>query len=228
MAARPLRRPRRGAGGRPPRAGGHHPERHRQGVPLARHVHLPARAQPPADRRHGRLDREERPQVEPHQRVPVPPARGGGHTGAGAGLRARHRRGRARRRARLRSGRARGLPGGRRAHLVLRRCRHPLRRRDVQDAGLHPDVGPHLRRALRRHGSEAPALPLRRAGQLPGSHRGPAREQCPAHRARDARRHPVQGRPGPRHPAAVLERGARAPSSLGPAVVAAHAAGPRL
>jgi len=37
-----------------------------------------------------------------------------------------------------------------------------LRRRDVQDARLHADVGPDLRRALRRHRPEAPPLPLRR------------------------------------------------------------------
>ena len=42
------------------RAAGHHPERHRQGVPQPRDLHLPARAEPPADRRHGRLVRPPR------------------------------------------------------------------------------------------------------------------------------------------------------------------------
>ena len=36
-------------------AAGHHPERHRQGVPVPRDLHLPARPEPPADRRHVRL-----------------------------------------------------------------------------------------------------------------------------------------------------------------------------
>ena len=58
-------------------------------------------------------------------------------------------------------------------------------------------VGPHLPGALRRRGPEAAPLPLRRAGQLARADRGPAREQRAAHRARDARRHPVQATPGP-------------------------------
>ena len=35
--------------------------------------------------------------------------------------------------------------------LLLRQRRHPLRRGDLQDAGLHRAVGPHRPRALRRH-----------------------------------------------------------------------------
>ena len=42
------------------RAAGHDAERHRQGVPVAGHVHLPARAVAAADRRHGRLVRRAR------------------------------------------------------------------------------------------------------------------------------------------------------------------------
>ena len=75
---------------------------------------------------------------------------------------------------------------------------------------------------------KAPALPLRRAGQQPGAHRGAAREQRAAHRPRDARGDALQGRPGPRGPAARLERGARAAAPVGPAVEPAHAAGARL
>ena len=44
LAARALRRPRRGQGGRPGAALGHHAERHREGVPQPRDLHLPARA----------------------------------------------------------------------------------------------------------------------------------------------------------------------------------------
>ena len=80
-------------------------------------------------------------------------------------------------------------------------------------------------RALRRARPQAPALPLRRAGQLAGPHRVPAREQRAAHRARGAGRDPRARRAGPRDPAAGLERGARPPAAVGPAVVAAHPAG---
>ena len=58
-----------------------------------------------------------------------------------------------------------------------------------------------------------------------GPDRGAAGEQRAADRAGDARRHAVQGRPRPRRPAAGVERGARPAPALGPAVVAAAAAG---
>ena len=76
--------------------------------------------------------------------------------------------------------------------------------------------------------AEAAAVPLRRAGQLARPDRGAAGEQRAAHRARDARGDAVQGRAGPRRPAAGLERGARPAAPVGPAVVAAHAAGARV
>ena len=80
-------------------------------------------------------------------------------------------------------------------------------------------------RAVRRDRRQAAPVPLRRAGQLARADRGPAGEQRAAHRAGDAGRDAVQGRPRPRRPAAGLERGARAAAAVGPAVVAAHAAG---
>ena len=70
-------------------------------------------------------------------------------------------------------------------------------------------------------------LPVRRAGQLPRADRGPAGEQRPADRAGDAGGDPVQGRAGAGGAAAGLERGARPAPAVGPAVVAADAAGPR-
>jgi (2R)-ethylmalonyl-CoA mutase len=51
--------------------------------------------------------------------------------------------------------------------------------------------------ALRRHRRQGPPLPLRRAGEQPGPHRGPAGEQRAAHRARDAGGHAVARTPGP-------------------------------
>ena len=86
-----------------------------------------------------------------------------------------------------------------RLDLVLRQRRHPLRRGDLQDAGASPSCG--TASARERYGvtdPKAPPLPLRRAGQLARPHRGAAREQRAAHRARDARRHAVEAGPGPR------------------------------
>ena len=53
-------------------------------------------------------------------------------------------------------------------HLLLRQCRRALHHRGVQDARLRRSVGRDRREALRRHRSGAPALPLRRAGELAG------------------------------------------------------------
>ena len=111
------------------------------------------------------------------------------------------------------------------ADLLLRQRRGALRRGDGQDAGVRRAVGRDHPRALRRDRPEAAPVPLRRTGQLAGPDRGAAGEQRPAHRAGDARRDPLPGRPGPRRPAARLERGARPAPAVGPAVVAAHAAG---
>ena len=77
VAVRPLRRQRREPGRAEQGAPRHHPERHREGVPVARHVHLPAAAVAPADRRHDRVLRGVGPAVEPDERVQLPPAGGG-------------------------------------------------------------------------------------------------------------------------------------------------------
>ena len=76
LAARPLRDGRRGERGRALRPRRDDPERHHQGVPLPRHLRLPARALDAADRGHGRLHRQRDPQVEPDQRLLLPPAGG--------------------------------------------------------------------------------------------------------------------------------------------------------
>ncbi len=203
----------------------HHPERHREGVPEPRHLHLPAAAVAPVDRRHVRVLPGVDPVLEPHERVQLPPARGGCDAGAGDRLLARHRHRRARRGARL--GPGAGRPHGQRGGVdqLLRERRHPLRGGDLQDAGLHRAVGPHLPRALRHHRRQGPPLPLRRAGQQPGPDRGPAREQRAAHRARGPRRDALERCPRPFDPAPGVERGAGPPPPVGPAVVAAHTAG---
>ena len=86
---------------------------------------------------------------------------------------------RALRRGRRRGSRSSSTP----ACASSRRCARCARSSQLWD---EPDPG-----ALRRRGREAAALPLRRAGQLARPDRGPAGEQRPADRARDARRDPV-------------------------------------
>ena len=78
-----VRGQRRGSRRRPRRVARYHAERHRQGIPLARHVHLPAGSVAPTHRRHGCVVRQQRAQVEPHERVLVPPSRGRRHAGSG-------------------------------------------------------------------------------------------------------------------------------------------------
>ncbi len=200
-------------------------ERHHQGVPLARHLRLPARALAAADRRHGRLQRQRGAELEPDQHLQLPPAGGRGDAGAGDRLRALDRDRRARRGQGPRPGRRGGLRQGLRPHLVLRQRRHPPGRGDRQAADDGGAVAGDRPRALRRHGREDAALPLRRPGQQPRPDRGPAGEQRPADRARGARRHPQPRRPRPRDPAARLERGDGPPPPLGPAVEPADPAG---
>ena len=162
--------------------------------------------------------------MEPRQRLLLPPAGGGGDDRAGTRLRPRHRSRHARGDAAASAGG--GLPRPRRAGLVLRERRHPLRHRNVQDARLRRAVGRDAARALRRRRSDAAPLPLRRAGQLPRADRAAAGEQRLPHHARNARRHPVAARPRPGGAAAGLERGSRPAAPVGPAMVDAHAADP--
>ena len=74
------------------RAPGHDPERHHQGVPLARHLRVPARAVDAPDRGHDRVHGRRGAEVEPDQHLLLPPAGGRGDAGAGDRLRALHRR----------------------------------------------------------------------------------------------------------------------------------------
>ncbi len=151
VAAGALRGRRRGAGREPGVAAGHHAERHHQGVPLPRHVRLPARALAAAHHRHDRLHRRRDPQVEPDQHLQLPPAGGRRDAGPGDRVRDGDRDRRARRGARLRPGPRRPDRRRRRADLVLRQRRRALRRGDVQDARVRRAVGRPHPRALRRH-----------------------------------------------------------------------------
>ncbi len=228
MVAGHVPRARRRAGRRVRRAVRYDAERHPEGVPVPRHLHLPTRGVEAADGRSRRVHGAERSRLEPDQRVPVPLARSGRDAGAGARVRLGERDRSARRGARVGSDPRGRVPASGRAHLVLHRRERSLRRRDVQDARVHADVGPHLCRALRRHRREATPLPLWHAGELARPHRGTAREQRAAHRARDVGRHALEGRARAGHPASVLERSARPADTVGPAVVVAHPASARV
>ena len=141
VAAGALPGRRRGAGRRHRQAHRHHPERHRQGVPLARDAHLPARPLGAPHHRHDRLHGRPHPQVEPDQHLQLPPPGGRGDPGAGDRVRDVHRDLHPGRRPRLRAGSAGADGRGRRADLLLRQRGRPLRRGDVQDAGLLPALG---------------------------------------------------------------------------------------
>ena len=100
--------------------------------------------------RHDRLHGPRDPEVEPDQHLQLPPAGGRRDARAGARVRAVHRDRRARPGEGLRPGLRRRLREGRRPDLVLRQRRRPVRRGDLQDAGLRAAVGRDHPRALRR------------------------------------------------------------------------------
>ena len=188
LAARPLRHRRRRERSRSPRAQGHDPERHHQGVPVARDVRLPARPVDAADRRHGRLQRQRDPELEPDQRLQLPPAGGRGDAGAGDRLRAVDRDRSPRRGQGPRPGRRGGLPQGLRPDLVLRQRRGALRRGAREAPGDGRDVGVDRPEPLRRHRPEAPPHALRRPGQQPrASPRRSPRTTCSGSCSRHSR-----------------------------------------
>ena len=139
-----------GAPGRGPRrAAGHHPERRAQGVPVPRHLHLSAR--PLRAPHHGpdHLHRGKHPQVEPHQRVQLPPAGSRRHPHPGAGLCPVDGHRHPGRGARLRAGAGRAFCRGSGTDFLLRKRRHPLRGGNLQDARLRHHVEQARRGALR-------------------------------------------------------------------------------
>ena len=101
VAAGHVPRARRRAGRRVRRAVRYDAERHPEGVPVARHLHLPTRGVEAADGRSRRVHGAERSRLEPDQRVPVPLARSGRDAGAGARVRIGERDRSARRGARV-------------------------------------------------------------------------------------------------------------------------------
>ena len=214
----------------PQHARGHDAERHRSRSTCRAAPTCSRRALAAADQRHDRLHRGRDPAVEPDQRLLATTCR----------RRARRRCRRSRTRlanaiAVLDAVRARARHAGRRvaarvrAHLVLPATRASASWRRSARCARWPSCGTSS--ALERYGVDrraAPPLPLRRAGEQPRPHRGAAREQRAPHRARGARRDALEEGALPRAPAARLERGARPAAALGPAVVAAHPADPRL
>ena len=170
---------------------------------------------------------DEVPQLEPDQHLLVPPPGGRRHAGPGDRLRALDA-------LRLCSTacasgwRRRRFPRvfGRISFFVNAGIRFVEEHAKLRAMGrLWEEIGP---RALRRRRREAAALPLRRAGELARPHGVPAREQHHPDRARGARRDDGPRRPGAGAPAARMERGAGVAAAVGPAVVAADPADPRL
>ena len=96
-------------GADPRAAGRHHAERHRQGVPVARDLRLPARPEHAADHRHDRLVVHEPAALEPDQHLQLPPAGGGATPEQELAYALSHGDRRARLGARLRAGAARGV-----------------------------------------------------------------------------------------------------------------------
>ena len=236
MAARALPGRRRGAGRRRARtrrrgarAGRHDPERHHQGVPVARHVRLPARAVAAADHRHDRVHGRAR-------------SRSGTRSTSAATTCRRPARRRCRRSpsrwrtaiAVLDAVRDSGQVPPERFGEVVARISFFVNAgvRFVEEmCKMRAFVQLWDELTRERYGvdrRQAAPLPLRRAGQLARPDRGAAGEQRAAHRAGDAGRDAVEGRPGPRRAAARVERGAGPAAAVGPAVVAAHPAGARL
>ena len=191
------------------RAPGHDAERHHQGVPLARHLRVPARPLDAADRRHDRLHGRPRcPKWNPinicsyHlQEAGATPVQEIAYAMANAiaVLDAV--------RERVRGEDADGAVFGRISFFVNAGIRFVEEHAKLRAmTALWEELG------RERYGvtdEKHAALPLRRAGQLARPDRGPAREQRAAHRARGARRDAGPRRARPRAPAAGLERGAR-------------------
>ena len=122
-------------------AAGHDPERHHQGISLARHLRFSAGALHAAHQGRRAVRRARNAQMESDERLLLSFAGSGRDAGAGTRLRARHRHRDPRHRAGVRPGEGRGVRGGGRPHLLLRQCRHPHRHRALQDARLHRAVG---------------------------------------------------------------------------------------
>ena len=86
-----LHRRGRGAGRGRLQAARHGPERHHQGIPVARHLYLPAEALAEDDHRRRGLYGKEPAEMEPDECLFLPPARGRRDARAGAGLCPGHR-----------------------------------------------------------------------------------------------------------------------------------------
>ena len=115
---------------------------------------------------------------------------------------------------------------GRRPDLVLRQRRRAVRRGDVQDARVRAAVGRDHPRALRRRRTRRCAA----SGTASRSTRLGLTEAQPENNVQRIVLEMLgvtlsQGRPRPRRAAAGVERGARPAAAVGPAVVAAAAAG---
>ncbi len=229
LAARALRRQRRGAGGRPGGAPGHHPERHREGVPEPGHLHLPARPEPPAHRRHDRLHGPQRAEAGTPSTCAATTSRRPG--------RPRSRRSPTRWPTPSTCSTACGDSGkiaddeldqvvGRISFFVNSGVRFVEETAKMRAFGAMWDrickerygVGDERLRRF-RYGVQVNSLGLTEAQP---------ENNIPRIVLETLGVTPVQERPGPGHPAPGLERGPRPPPPMGPAVVAADPADPGL
>ena len=207
-------------------AGRHHPERHHQGVPLPRDLRLPARALAAADQRRDRLHGPPDPEVEPDQHLQLPPAGGRRDADAGARLRAVHRDRGARPVQGLRPGLRGRLREGRRPDLVLRQRRRPVRRGDCARCAPSSSCGtrspasgtasqdPKMRRF--RYGVQVNSLGLTEA-QPENNVQRIVLEMLGVTLSKNARARAVQ--------LPAWNEALGLPAAVGPAVVAAAAAG---
>ena len=166
---------------------GHDPERHHQGISLARHLRVSARALAAADQGHDPVHHPRDAEVEPDERLLLPSAGGRRDAGAGAGLRARDRDRGARHREGLGRGRRRTTSA--RWSAASRSSSMPGLRFITEICKMRAFAELWDEITATRYGvdrPEAPAVPLRRAGELAGADRAAAGEQRLSHPDRDA------------------------------------------
>ena len=178
-----------------------------------------------ADQGHDPVRRPRDAEVEPDERLLLPPAGSGRDAGPGAFLRARHGDRRARTGPPIGRGRRSGVRGGRRPDFVLRQRRHALRHRARQDARLRRIVGRDHPRPLRRAGSRPSAASATASRSIRSASPSSSPRTTPiASSSRCCRWSCRRRRARARRATAGLERGARPAAAVRPAMVAAPAA----
>ena len=187
-----------------------------KGIPVPRHLRVPARSVVAADHGHDLLHRHDDSQVESDQHLLVPPAGGRGDSGAGDRLRHVDRDRGARCGAGFRSGaRQRSSAKSLRASPSSSTPGCGSSRRCARCARFVQAVGRDHARSLRVEDPKAASVPLRRAGESLG-----LTEAQPENNVQRIVLEMLavtlsKGRAGPGHPVAGVERGAGTTASRG-------------